>query len=152
MPRAPLAKPAGVQQAVQQAVALHQQGRLDDAERPRYAPLLAARGAKVVLEVQGSLKPLLSALASVSAIADRGEPLPPFDLHCPLMSLPLAFKTALDTVRPLTCLAASNPRGPPLSVVLALWLSITPAEGTALRPIARRARRTNARLIRRQMR
>ena len=28
----------------------------------------------------------------------KGDPLPPFDMHCPMMSLPLAFKTTLDTV------------------------------------------------------
>jgi hypothetical protein len=27
-----------------------------------------------------------------------GDPLPPFDLHCPLMSLPLAFGTSLETI------------------------------------------------------
>ena len=34
---------------------------------------------------------------------------------------------------PLIFLPASYPRGPPLSVVLTLWLSITPADGCASR-------------------
>jgi tetratricopeptide (TPR) repeat protein len=80
-------------------ILLHaEQGYGDTIQFVRYAPLLAARGAKVVLEVQASLRPLLSGLPGVSAITGRGEPLPPFDLHCPLMSLPLAFKTELATV------------------------------------------------------
>ena len=80
-------------------ILLHaEQGYGDTIQFVRYAPLFAARGAKVVLEVQASLKPLLSGLPGVSVIAGRGEPLPPFDLHCPMMSLPLAFKTALHTV------------------------------------------------------
>ena len=80
-------------------VLLHaEQGYGDTIQFVRYAPLVAARGATVVLEVQASLKPLLSGLPGVSAVVSRGEPLPPFDLHCPLMSLPLAFRTTLDTV------------------------------------------------------
>jgi len=31
-------------------------------------------------------------------VAARGAPLPDFDLHCPLLSLPLAFKTDLATI------------------------------------------------------
>ena len=30
----------------------------------------------------------------------RGEPLPDLDFHCPIMSLPLAFKTELSTIPP----------------------------------------------------
>ena len=42
-------------------------------------------------------------------------------------------------LRPLTSLAASKPRIPPLSVVFTDWLSITPADGLASRPAASRA-------------
>jgi hypothetical protein len=41
---------------------------------------------------------LLNGLAGVAGIVARGEPLPAFDLHCPLLSLPLAFGTHRDTV------------------------------------------------------
>ena len=58
----------------------------------RYAPLLAGMGAKVVCEVQPELQPLLAQLQDLTIIAS-GEPLPAFDLHCPLLSLPLAFGT-----------------------------------------------------------
>jgi tetratricopeptide (TPR) repeat protein len=65
----------------------------------RYLPKLAERGARVVLAVQPPLHRLLSGLSSVSqcipmsAIASQA-----FDLHCPISSLPLAFKTRLDTI------------------------------------------------------
>jgi hypothetical protein len=39
-------------------------------------------------------------------------------------------------LRPFTFLATSNPRGPPLSVVFTLWLSMMPADGVGLRPTA----------------
>ena len=50
-------------------------------------------------------------------------------------------------LRPLTNLPASNPRGPPLSVVFTDWLSITPADGLASRPSASRARMSSSWLI-----
>ena len=64
----------------------------------RYATEVAARGATVVLEVQAPLVMLLSGLEGVARVVARGSPLPPFDLHCPLMSLPLAFRTDLDSI------------------------------------------------------
>ena len=57
----------------------------------RYAPLAAARGARVVLAIQAALAPLARDLQGVAQVITEGEPLPPFNLHCPLMSLPLAF-------------------------------------------------------------
>ena len=74
-------------------ILLHaEQGLGDTIQLVRYAPLLAQGGATVLLEVQAELKDLLSDLAGVRVFA-RGETLPPFDVHCPLGSLPLAFKT-----------------------------------------------------------
>jgi hypothetical protein len=64
----------------------------------RYAPDLAARGARVILAVQDALQPLLTGLAGVSLCTTRSSPLPPFDLHCPICSLPFAFGTRLETV------------------------------------------------------
>ncbi len=64
----------------------------------RYAREVAALGARVVLEVQPALLPLLSGLEGVALAVARGDSLPLFDYHCPLMSLPLAFKTDLTSV------------------------------------------------------
>jgi len=80
-------------------ILLHAEQGLGDAiQFCRYAPLVAALGARVVLEVPGPLAPLMHGLDGVSAVIRRGAPLPPFDLHCPLMSLPLAFRTGLDSI------------------------------------------------------
>ena len=57
--------------------------------------MLARGGAKVVLEVQPELNALLSGFEGVTAVVARGEPLPPFDVHCPLGSLPLACRPTL---------------------------------------------------------
>ena len=54
--------------------------------------------AHVILEVQAPLVTLLSQLEGVSEIVAAGDTLPTFDYQCPLMSLPLAFKTTLETV------------------------------------------------------
>jgi len=80
---------------------LHSEGGLGDTVQfCRYASLAAARGAKVYIEIQAPLRELLSRLEGVSGIVVKGNPLPPFDYHCPMMSLPLAFRTTLETVPP----------------------------------------------------
>ena len=79
-------------------ILLHaEQGFGDTLQFIRYAPLLAGRGAKVICEVQPELLPLLSQLPDVTVMA-CGERLPAFDLHCPLLSLPLAFRTQPGTI------------------------------------------------------
>jgi tetratricopeptide (TPR) repeat protein len=75
-----------------------EQGLGDTIQFARYVPLLVEAGAKVVLEVQSELMPLMARLDGGAAIVPRGEAPPPFDVHCPLGSLPLAFKTEPDTV------------------------------------------------------
>jgi len=80
-------------------ILLHsEQGFGDTIQFCRYVPLVAARGARVILDVQKPLQPLMSSLAGASQIISTGDPLPDFDLHCPLLSLPLAFKTRLETI------------------------------------------------------
>ena len=79
-------------------ILLHaEQGSGDTIQFVRYAPLLVARGATVVLEVQAELARLMSGMPEVKVIG-RGQPLPHFDCHCPLLSLPLALATELSTV------------------------------------------------------
>jgi len=82
-------------------ILLHaEQGLGDTIQFARYAPLVAAAGATVVLEVQPELKSLLARLGGATTVMARGEPLPPFDVHAPLGSLPLALKTEPSTVPP----------------------------------------------------
>jgi len=75
-----------------------EQGLGDTIQFSRYVSLVAGLGAKVVLEVQPSLVKLLSYLEGISQIISKGDKLPNFDYQCPLMSLPLAFKTELKTI------------------------------------------------------
>jgi tetratricopeptide (TPR) repeat protein len=64
----------------------------------RYVPMLAARGARVIVEVEEPLRELMSGLAGVSQCISKTEATPDFDLHCPMSSLPLAFETRLATI------------------------------------------------------
>ena len=73
-----------------------EQGVGDCLQFARYVPLVTERGAQVLLAVHRELKALLSDLAD--EIFAEGEALPPFDLRCPLLSLPLAFGTTLATI------------------------------------------------------
>ncbi|HEY4030364.1 MAG TPA: tetratricopeptide repeat protein, partial [Caulobacteraceae bacterium] len=75
-----------------------EQGLGDTLQFCRYVPLLAERGARVVLRAQRPLLPLLASLAGVEALIAADEPPPAFDLHTPLLSLPLAFGARLDTI------------------------------------------------------
>src|SRR6516164_9056151 len=80
-------------------ILLHaEQGLGDTIQFARYVPLLARTGAKVVLEVQPQLAALLGPLEGAASVVARGEPLPPFDVHCPLASLALALKTEPATI------------------------------------------------------
>jgi tetratricopeptide (TPR) repeat protein len=76
-----------------------EEGFGDTLQFMRYVPMLAARGARVVLVVQDALYPLLSGMAGITQCLPRSAAqLPAFDLHCPISSLPLAFGTRLDTI------------------------------------------------------
>src|SRR6185437_5770360 len=88
------------------------EGMGDAIQFARYVPGVAARGARVILVLQDALCPLLSELPGVSqcipkSVAANG--VPPFDFHCPLCSLPLAFATRLDSI------PADMPYLPPLA-------------------------------------
>jgi ADP-heptose:LPS heptosyltransferase len=60
--------------------------------------MAASLGARVILEVQRPLVSLLAALEGASQWVATGDALPAFDHQCPLLSLPLAFKTTLDSI------------------------------------------------------
>jgi tetratricopeptide (TPR) repeat protein len=75
-----------------------EQGYGDTLQFCRYVAPLRDLGATVVLEVQPALKRLLQGLEGSGRVLARGEPLPDFDVHCPLLSLPGAFDTTLATI------------------------------------------------------
>ena len=79
-------------------ILLHaEQGYGDTLQFCRYVPLVA-RHARVILEVKPPLRRLLNGMTGVTRVVGRGEALPPFDLHCPLMSLPAIFGTTVQTI------------------------------------------------------
>jgi hypothetical protein len=75
-----------------------EQGLGDTMQFVRYVPLVAERGGEVVLEVQPALHGLLADTDGASRVIRRGEALPEFTWQCPLMSLPLALGTKLETI------------------------------------------------------
>ena len=75
-----------------------EQGLGDTLQFVRYVELVKTLGARVVLEVQAPLVSLFDGLFDVESLVKQGDPLPSFDCHCPLMSLPLAFQTTLTSV------------------------------------------------------
>ncbi len=80
-------------------ILLHAEQGLGDAlQFSRYVPRVAACGARVVFEVQKPLVTLMHTLADDVEVIARGDPLPAFDLQCPLLSLPLAFNTDLSSI------------------------------------------------------
>jgi tetratricopeptide (TPR) repeat protein len=80
-------------------ILLHaEQGYGDTVQFCRYAPMVQALGARVLLEVPPPLLPLLRTLRGYDELLARGTALPEFDVHTPLMSLPLALGTRLDSV------------------------------------------------------
>jgi tetratricopeptide (TPR) repeat protein len=75
-----------------------EQGLGDTIQFCRYIKMVSDLDAKVIFEVQKPLVRLLKDLPGVSTLIAKGDPLPEFDFHCPLLSLPLAFKTDLNSI------------------------------------------------------
>jgi len=77
-----------------------EEGLGDSIQHVRYVPLLAARGARVILVVEPALCPLLAGVAGVAQCLPKLEDtaLPPYDYHIPINCLPLAFATRLDSI------------------------------------------------------
>jgi tetratricopeptide (TPR) repeat protein len=75
-----------------------EQGFGDTIQFYRYSKLAEARGAKVVMSVQQPLRALLKESGPTIQIIDQDEVPTDFDYHCPLLSLPLAFGTTLETI------------------------------------------------------
>ncbi len=84
-------------------ILLHaEQGLGDTIQFCRYVRQVAERAERVILEVQKPLQELLGTLPGATQVISRGDPLPDFDMHCPLLSLPLAFATQLETIPAVT--------------------------------------------------
>lgn len=80
-------------------ILLHaEQGLGDMMQFVRYAPLVQERGGRVIVECPPSLVRLLTRCAGVEQVFATGSPLPPFDVHAPLLSLPGLFGTNLGNI------------------------------------------------------
>jgi tetratricopeptide (TPR) repeat protein len=129
----------GTQELAGRSIMLHaEQGLGDTLQFARFAAPIAARGAAVHLRVQTPLRDLLhESMRGVESVTGFDDPLPPTDFHLPLMSTPLALRTAIDTIpTPQSYLAADPAR------VIA-WrdeLGDGPLVGLAWRGDLRRAR------------
>lgn len=75
-----------------------EQGFGDTIQFARFAPLVAARGGKVIIRCQPKLIALLRSLEGVATVLGTDAPIPAFDVCCPLMSLPRIFATTLETI------------------------------------------------------
>jgi Flp pilus assembly protein TadD len=75
-----------------------EQGFGDTIQFIRYAPLVAKRGATVVVEAQKELVPLIKTVPGVRQVIERGDHLPAFNMQCPLLSLPFYFETTSDKI------------------------------------------------------
>lgn len=87
-----------------------EQGYGDAVQFCRYVPLVAALGAKVIVEARAALLPLLASLTGVERLVEAGDALPPFDCHCPMLSLPLALGATMAAIPPAPYLAVDPTR------------------------------------------
>jgi tetratricopeptide (TPR) repeat protein len=102
---------SGAEELNGKTILLHaEQGFGDTLQFSRFVEPIAARGAKVLLEVQPALRLLMPSLRGPSQIFSKGEPLPPYDFHCPLLSVPLALGTDLTTLPAHTPYLAADPQ------------------------------------------
>jgi Flp pilus assembly protein TadD len=80
-------------------ILLHaEQGFGDSIQFVRYVPLVAARGATILLQCPPDLRRLFQSVSGVQQTLLPGPVLPKFDFHCPLASLPLAFGTTIHSI------------------------------------------------------
>ena len=79
-----------------------EQGLGDTLQFARYIPLMTERGLRIVVAAQAALLRTLRTLPGVAEglveVIDQIGNYPSYDLHCPMLSLPRAFNTTLETV------------------------------------------------------
>ena len=84
----------------------HEEGLGDTIQFARFAPLLAARGARVLAHAPVALERLLRSLPGGITVVPGAAAVPEFDYHCPYSSLPRAFGVSLETIPPAPYLFA----------------------------------------------
>ncbi len=86
-----------------------EQGFGDCIQFIRYAPLVAACGGTVIVECPRPLLEVFATVKGIDQLVVSGDPLPPFDVHLPLMSLPLVFETTIETIPQNTPYLTADP-------------------------------------------
>jgi Tfp pilus assembly protein PilF len=80
-------------------ILLHTEQGLGDAiQFIRYARLVKSLGGHVLVACQQPLARLLTQCSGVDGVIEDGAPLPAFECHAPLLSLPRIFETTVETV------------------------------------------------------
>ena len=86
-----------------------EQGLGDTIQFARYAPLVAAREGRVVVECQVRVAAVVRSIQGVSEVITPESELPPFDVQAALVSLPRLLGTTLDTIPRATPYLAIEP-------------------------------------------
>ncbi|MBF0329962.1 MAG: tetratricopeptide repeat protein [Nitrospirae bacterium] len=82
-----------------QTILLHAEQGLGDAiQFIRYIPSIAEKGVRIIIECQKELVSLFSSSENIESITVQGERLPPFDIHCPFLTIPYIFKTTNENI------------------------------------------------------
>lgn len=76
----------------------NEQGLGDSIQFCRFVSQAAQAGAQLIYEVEPALFGLMQSLPGVHTLLRQRDPLPPFDYYCPVMSLPVALGTTLETI------------------------------------------------------
>lgn len=80
-------------------ILLHaEQGLGDTFQFIRYAKLVKEKNGIVIAAVQKPLVTMMKQCKGIDHVVSQDDPLPHFDVHCPIMSLPYILKTRIDTV------------------------------------------------------
>jgi tetratricopeptide (TPR) repeat protein len=80
-------------------ILLHAEGGFGDViQFARFVPMVKARGGRVILLVQPELIRLFSTLDGAALVLPKTNTPPPFDVQCPLLSLPRVFRTTIQNI------------------------------------------------------
>lgn len=88
----------GSDPAAKTILLMSEQGLGDTLQFVRYAPLVAQRGATVLVSCPAELRGVIETVKGITRIFTSGQPLPRFDAHAPMASLPVLFKTTIESI------------------------------------------------------
>ena len=115
-----------------------EQGYGDAIQFVRYAPVLAERGARVVLRCQPELAAIFSTVPGVAEVVSALQPAPEHDVHCSLLGVPRLVGTTFDSIPggiPYLSAASPDPGGEGKVRVGLVWASQSLFPGAALKSV-----------------